>query len=440
MLYEVIAYIATFIESWMLYLFLNICIGKKEVIKYEYYIAIILDFLIVAVTNYIFGGVGFAFCISFVYELMICSYLFKNKMRTKVFLIILYNMLLVAIDSIVYILTISILKIDYDTIQDMNLVNSISTVISKTLLLVSVYSLSSLWQKGKDKVSFISMLQLYTLPAVSVWLMFLIIDYSTKVQLDSKRIMLLNLTIIGLLFANIFSFFLYNKVEETEQVKFKVELMEEQVKIQEKYFDELKHSYARTSEMYHDFKNHLIIISALFEQNKKQDLNEYLKLLNVDISKNAVPSRTKNTVIDALFYEKSCIAKKHKIPMTIVAEKLDEEILNPIYLCVLLGNAFDNAIEECLRMLENGDTKVFIQAKLYKKVNLIFSITNSSNKPIYENSKIITKKKDTLNHGFGLSNMEHAVKKMGGNSTFGFENNTFTFVTIIPLKKENINE
>ncbi len=436
MLYEIVSYIATLIESWLLFLFLDVCIGRQERPAYVYYGAILVDFLtVVIVGNVIAQVIGLAFLISTIYEIIACNFIFEGKTRVKVFLVVLYNILLVIVDNLVYILTLSILKVDFTVIYDMNLINTILTVISKTFLCVIVFTMSAYWKRDREKMPLKNMLLLYAMPVVSVCLLLFLFDYSLNVVLDSKRILLLYLTVLGLLMINIFLLFIYNKLDEGEQVKYKVLLMEQQVKLQGQYFSELKQSYTRANKLYHDFKNHLLVMSSLTEQDKIKDLKQYLQLLEVELNENVVIAKTNNPVVDAILYEKKYIATKMKIPVSIMAENFEDGILNPLHLCTLLGNAFDNAIEECERLISEGYTNVYINIKIYKKLDLIFSITNSSRKPQYENGKIKTQKADAVNHGYGLNNMVYVVKKMKGSSTYGYENNAFTFVARIPLKR-----
>jgi two-component system, LytTR family, sensor histidine kinase AgrC len=434
MLYQIVSYVATLIESWLLFLFLDVCLGRQERPKYIYYGALLVDFLIVAGIGNIAQIIGIAFLISTIYETIAANFIFEGKTRVKVFLVVLYNILLVIVDNLVYILTLGILKVDFTVIYDMNIINTILTVISKTLLCAIIFSLSTLWKRNREKIPLKNMLILYALPIISVCLLLFLFDYSLNVTLDSKRIILLYFTVLGLLIINIFLLFIYNKLDESEQVKYKVLLMEQQIKLQGQYFSELKQSYTRANKLYHDFKNHLLVLSSLTEQNKIKDLKQYLQLLEVELNKNVVISKTNNPVVDAILHEKKYIATKMKIPVSIMAEDFEEGILNPLHLCTLLGNAFDNAIEECERLISEGSYNVYINIKIYKKIDLIFSITNSSHKPQYVNGKIKSSKPDARNHGYGLNNMVYVVKKMNGSSTFGFENNAFTFVARIPLK------
>ncbi len=433
MLYEIVSYIGALIESWLLFHFLNLCLGRQERSKYIYYGTILLDFLIIIVFSNIIKIIGIAFFISLVFDIIAANFIFEGKLRVKAFLIILYDILLMIIDNLVYVLTLGILKVDFTVIYDMNLINMILTVISKTLLCEVIFSISGLWKKDREKIPLKNMLLLYALPIESVCLLLFLFDYSINVALDSKRIVLMCLTVLGLLIINVFLLFLYNKLDESEQVKYKVLLMEQQIKLQEQYFYELKQSYKRTNKLYHDFKNHLLVLSSLTEQNKIKELKHYLELLEVEIAENVVISKTNNLVVDSILHEKNYIATKKDIQVSIMAEKFEGVILNPLHLCTLLGNAFDNAIEECERLISEGCREVYINIKIYRKIDLIFSITNSSHKPPYVNGKIKTRKADSRNHGLGLENMVYVVKKMNGSSVYGYENNTFTFVARIPL-------
>ena len=83
-------------------------------------------------------------------------------------------------------------------------------------------------------------------------------------------------------------------------------------------------------------------------------------------------------------------------------------------LCIVLGNALDNAIEACLR----GEVlEPYVELKIkYDVGNLIIIVENSFDGTIKKNhqGKILTRKKKIKNHGIGIDSMKRVVEKYHG--------------------------
>lgn len=79
-------------------------------------------------------------------------------------------------------------------------------------------------------------------------------------------------------------------------------------------------------------------------------------------------------------------------------------------LCVIFGNALDNAIEACDRV-ENEERQIYVYM-MYSPQELTCRISNTAKKPEHEIIK--TSKSDKLNHGFGLENIKKTVEKYNG--------------------------
>jgi sensor histidine kinase regulating citrate/malate metabolism len=101
----------------------------------------------------------------------------------------------------------------------------------------------------------------------------------------------------------------------------------------------------------------------------------------------------------------------------------------------MLENVLDNAIEAVERLIEDGVGYGYIRLKICNsdKVNgknLLISVSNSCRE---ESTDFSTTKTDKEMHGYGISNIENAVEKMGGICTMGIESREFRFVAKIPI-------
>lgn len=109
-----------------------------------------------------------------------------------------------------------------------------------------------------------------------------------------------------------------------------------------------------------------------------------------------------------------------KLYGNIISSSLDDTDL-----CIIFGNAIDNAIESCGK--NTYDNKI-ISIKINQQKHLLsILITNPVHQqPIIKNNMIITSKSDTVNHGFGLYSIKQTVKKYDGDFDISCSSNLFS--------------
>ena len=98
--------------------------------------------------------------------------------------------------------------------------------------------------------------------------------------------------------------------------------------------------------------------------------------------------------------------------------------LQPIDLCIILGNLFDNAFEACAHLGKHCEK--FIQIEIKQREQLLFiRMVNSYNS---ETNKL----KRVGKHGFGLNNIRRSVGKYGGHFEIKMSASEFSATIIIP--------
>lgn len=108
-------------------------------------------------------------------------------------------------------------------------------------------------------------------------------------------------------------------------------------------------------------------------------------------------------------------------------------------ICSLFGNLLDNALEACERVMEEEKTakestindqkaQLWIQVKIEQKKQLLFiEIANSADQsPERKERKLLTRKKDSSLHGYGLKSVERIVEEHDGVIFYDAEDRVFT--------------
>ena len=233
---------------------------------------------------------------------------------------------------------------------------------------------------------------------------------------------------IGSLFCFLFIIqFLYSKntmyIRELEKEnEFKIDKMQKQFE----YYQSKQADEERVKSIYHDMKNHLLVL-----QNKEntEESQKMIKELQNQIENYENYEHTGNSFLDIIIKDKLKIAKEKQIDLMVAIDFKDINFIEPLDISTIFGNSIDNAIEG-VEKLQKENRVILVKAG---KVNNFISIVVENN--YNKNEKLgnrKTTKKDTFLHGYGISNIKSAVEKYNGTCTITKENGKFILKILIP--------
>lgn len=174
----------------------------------------------------------------------------------------------------------------------------------------------------------------------------------------------------------------------------------------------------------HDYRNHMIVINALLESGRTDRAREYLNNMNSDINSTLTKISTGNFISDALINNKAVMAAEHGVSIKFTGQVIPTGIADED-LCTVLANILDNAIEATKKLSSNKTIR--IDAAL-RSGFFLMNISNpvENEVKIRKDGTIKTSKKNQSEHGFGIKNVQKAVKKYGGNVSVTCENKVFS--------------
>jgi len=208
--------------------------------------------------------------------------------------------------------------------------------------------------------------------------------------------------------------------------------LSKQIDIQIQFYKEQKEHEEALAAFRHDYKNHVLCLRALLEENEAGQALEYLDQMNLRAAPQKPVVDSGNYIADALIAEKSKKASEQSTEIRFDGIIPSSRIEN-LDVCVILANALDNAIEACAQI--SGNKVITIDSAIRK--NLWFlSIRNPTGHPVViRDNQIKTTKDDAFSHGFGLYNIEAVVKRSNGQMTLECRDNIFTLDVAVQLGK-----
>ncbi|MBQ7637395.1 MAG: GHKL domain-containing protein [Clostridia bacterium] len=172
----------------------------------------------------------------------------------------------------------------------------------------------------------------------------------------------------------------------------------------------------------HDYKNHMIVVKAYLDSGDIKSARSYISGLEASSGIAGKRFETGNFAADAVLSGKAALAEKKGIDLRFTGA-VPENVMSDEDMCAVLSNLLDNAVEAAEKT--DGEKQILVQA-LTKNGFFLLTVQNPCIGGTASSSFPETTKSDKKNHGYGLKNVDRAVKKYGGAFTCESEDGTFS--------------
>ena len=227
--------------------------------------------------------------------------------------------------------------------------------------------------------------------------------------------------------------FVHDSVK-TRLIQQKEEQSLEEMKVQYQYYEERLKDEQRVREIYHDMKNHLLVLQAQLKesgntdnQGKRQETEKMISKLQNEISAYGNYIQTGNAFLDVILKDKMAQAKEKQIDFLAKIDFSKGGFIEGLDISTIFGNAFDNAIEACIKLPEE---ERMITVKTGVRNHFFLILIENSAKDFSET----TTKEDDFLHGFGKKNIQKSVEKYQGSCQWNYENEIFSLSILFPLQ------
>lgn len=239
------------------------------------------------------------------------------------------------------------------------------------------------------------------------------------------------LTLIGLsaiCLINVSTFYLYDKVNDVYRETLDSKVMEERIAMHENQIALMKQSQENIRSLWHDMKNHLLLLDTYISQAENEKASQYIKNIQDYMHVPGQHVNSGNYEVDAILNYRLEKAKKMGCKTEIKLKVPDCSFMSDFDLNMILGNLLDNALEA----LEHTKNKYLSVDLKYEKGILVIHICNSYDGTLEQSGKeFVTRKQDRKNHGLGLRNVEQIVKKYNGEQVIQTEGSIFKTSVIL---------
>lgn len=430
MIYNIANVLTGLIESiMMLMLCETFCAKRQNLPSWAYGMGVIAVTAMINISNTFFNF-GMLNVVIMIFSFFVMSFLYSGKLPTRAIVSVL-NYLLIIIVEIMIMFSITII---YDiTVSDAVNIPTyrlLGTILSKMISLLIVNILRVRFKHNSLYMS------------TSYWLLFFLMFLSStatvflifKLSYDIEGAYMYNLSILcefGVLFSTFFALFLYERLAKQAETIRNQEQYEMYLKTQLKHLDDIMITQKQIKKFKHDFNNYFIGLKSYIKNGDFQEASNYIGELEEKFNHGKDIIETGNTALDAILSTKIAIAESKGISVNTKIQIPENISVDPIDMCVIFGNALDNAVEACDRT-ETTDKKISITI-ICKDKAVLCKIVNTAPKPV--SSLLDTSKSDKQNHGFGLENIKMALSKYNANPTIERTDTEFILKFVIFTKE-----
>lgn len=218
-------------------------------------------------------------------------------------------------------------------------------------------------------------------------------------------------------------------IEKTRQMKaYEDELV---------YLEQLQKKEEKHSEFIHNISHYFVAIGELARIENCEQIVELIQELNGKVLQNERIIYTSHKVLNAILSEKSGEALEQQIDLEIYVEPIPGlDGITDGDLVSMVGNLLDNALEaagKCEGEKRKIRLKIFMEKE--GRVCVMKLVNYFVTPPIMKKSSFISTKKNQEKHGIGIKSVEKTAEKYGGYLQCLFEEDKFTSILILPVKK-----
>lgn len=398
--------------------------GKKANLAYILFVAIL--FLELSFVNFIvpFEGIGIiiSILIIYIYSLINLKGTFMQKMFWSIFVMLL-----------IMGITIVVLSIEGCIIGKgyLNLViqKDLYRFVGVVIIQIVLFYLTRFMIKRTKKDSTYSLkwnewFVLLIIPVISIFTMSFVslIIINIEDQLSPMQHIFSILSILGILMTNSLVYVLYVNMQKDHAKQLEYSILQQAFKSQEKSVEETKILYQSIRSIRHDLKQHFQVALTMLHSGKINEAVDYMEKYN-DTVLDGISNKVfcDNDVVNYIINSKSKICSDRHIKIYIyIANEIPE--FSDLDLCVLLGNALDNAIEG---VSGEGNNEIYLELRNVDNFFMISVKNTIINSVLEDNPNLISTKNEKEVHGLGILSMKEVVQKYNGSIEFYESDNKF---------------
>jgi hypothetical protein len=338
---------------------------------------------------------------------IVCTKVHHLDVRKSVLMVVSFITIATVFELLVIFLLHCILGVAVSQFMEFGIERVTAMIVSKIL---EIFTLCLIYRISSNQVlavvsKTVTVMVMCICIAVTFMTIFFMSNYVMGSYVEISVLFYLAISLSVVLFVMYFMLFAVTDLDRQQKLK----MMQLQNTMLQKSLEETKQSYTYWERRIHDYKNVVLCLDSMMENNDYISVCKYLKREISHLQKGHHTVNSGNTLVDSLLNAKWLVADNNEIFFSIQG-KVEKQLPIPeIAFGRLLGNLIDNAIEgaKCCKC-ESYVEVVLFQTEYY--LSLVISNSSVEKKIDFWNSS----KRDKKLHGIGLNSVRDIVEEYEG--------------------------
>lgn len=378
----------------------------------------------------------------------LCIVFYKFNYNQNLLICVLISLLywFILYTPIEYISVDAIFYINYnDLIQDFArnyTVADIESMITQNILMLSMFQICIQINKFKNcentykKINYISICIPILINIIMAIVLFRIIAIDKVIA--KFHIIILIIIPILVLISKAYNFYMIKKYIYSHRLDYENKMIKDNVLKEQNYYKKINEEKDKVRSLHHDIKNHIICIKTLCEDEKTDEILEYINSMEININayrKLSKDFNTGNMILDSILREKKLICIEKGIDFYVDMDFSKSSFIEMIDICTIFSNLIDNAIEACDKIhVSDIPKKITLKSKYIDGFCIILVENTKINEIKKSKNLFLTSKKNSYMHGIGLNNVIKTVEKYFGQINFKYYKNLFIVKIMFPCE------
>ena len=336
-----------------------------------------------------------------IFAIIISKALYDTTIFSAAFSSVLFMVLAVLSEYLSLMLLVA-LNVETHALEAGGNARAIYLVLAKITHFAVVLVVTSVFRKNRAALSVKQIVPLLSCLAVVMYIC--TVFYRVYSENHENLSLVLFIALVGLLYINGLIVFYTQLIKSTVAKNEEQKQAVLQYGMQEQYYKNVIRDREETLSVWHDIKKHMTAIEAIVSSGDSITAKEEYREMHHAFSKIGDIVNVENEVINTILYHNIQNAKAQGIPVHLSAHIPPEILVSAVDLSVIIGNTFDNAIDECI-LLESERREISVTLIQQNKM-LFYEIRNPCSDKAPE--------KSGRHHGYGLKNVMTCVEKYTG--------------------------
>lgn len=430
---QIIVYsVMNLISLYTLICGIDIFFSKKKSINNLMVFTTYIVYLVVGVFTYFFNSQPHINGLISSILIMNILIAYNGSIKNKLTFSFSWVMFRIVVEIFVTTIYIKVLDVELSTMIANDVLKIIANAYIAILTLVIVKFIQMFVTKNNnsEKITFTDSFQISIIPICSIFILYCFVDISLKYNIKSLEIIL---SIILIIFINIFFFYLFDRLKDIEKIKYENQLLKNQSEYYIKLEENINKSFDKIKTIKHNLKHQLLYLQSKTEENTDNSLDEIkirLSYLIGDVLSDNINEYTRNQKLNRLINYELYYISENNIDFDVKINVRENSTIDENSMYIILGNAIDNAIENYND--EKSTLKKIVINIIEDSSNLFIKISNPyAKKVIFNNGIPMTRKQDKEMHGIGLKSIKKLVDDKGGYFKIQTKDNIFSLEILL---------